>query len=393
MTAASASIVIVGAGAAGLSTALQLAERGARDVTVIERDHVAAGSSGVSAGIYTRQYTDAVDIALRVECYERLCQLEADEGLVLRRNGFLRLAHDDATLALFEQGAQRQRDLGVADAQALDRAALERLVPDMSSAGLTGGLFSPSDGYLDGQQLCMTYAERAERLGVKLLARHALVGYESAGARHRLRTSRTTLECDIVVNAAGSWAPQVGELLGAPVPIIAERHQACVMQLERPLSYELPSIMDYVPGSGEVGLYLRPEGEHQLIAGLHTNDLLDEGTDPDSFHAGIDAAFVDELIPLLVERMPGLAGVGFAGGWAGLYPNSADERFILGPHGDEGLFAACGLDGVGIYMSPVAGRIMADWILDGRPRDPAEQERFSPDRFASETAPDDARDH
>jgi sarcosine oxidase subunit beta len=154
------------------------------------------------------------------------------------------------------------------------------------------------------------------------------------------------------------------------------------MRLAAPLEYELPSIMDYVPGSGAVGLYLRPEGEHQLIAGLHTNDLLDEPADPDDFYGGAEQAFVDALIPMLVDRMPGFDTVGLETGWAGLYPNSPDERFIIGAlPGREGIVAVCGLNGVGVYMSPVAGRIGADWVLDGRPRNAAEQRAYAPDRF------------
>lgn len=379
------SVVIVGAGAAGLATALALAERGCRDVVVIDREHVAAGSSMLSAGIFTRQYVEPDDVALRQEAYLGLCALEREAGLVLRRNGYVRLAHDEATMRTFEAGAQVQRDAGVDDAQALDREQLQRLIPDMECGDLTGGLYSPSDGYLDGHELCMTYAERAEALGVRVLGRHALLGRERGERRrHRLLTSREPLECDVVLNAAGAWAPAVGELLGAPVPTVAERHQACIMQLEQPLPYTLPSVMDYVPGSGRNGLYLRPEGERQLVVGLHSNDLVEDGEDPDGFYRGMDAAFLDELIPLLLERMPRMEGVGLHSGWAGLYPNSPDEQFIVGPHpGEEGVFAACGLNGVGVYMSPAIGRIAAEWILGEQPQVPGGAERFLPARFGA----------
>jgi sarcosine oxidase subunit beta len=117
--------------------------------------------------------------------------------------------------------------------------------------------------------------------------------------------------------------------------------------------------MDYVPGSGRLGLYFRPEGgrQQQLIVGLHTNDRLDaEESDIDHFHTGMDAAFVDALVPALLERMPGLAEASLQSGWAGLYPNAADDEFSIGPcPGREGVFAACGLNGVGVYMW-VSGR-------------------------------------
>lgn len=378
------SVVVVGAGAAGLSTALNLAERGCDDVTVIDRDHVAAGSSSLSAGIFVRGYSDPLDVRLRVEAYERLCQLERDEGLTLRRNGFLRLARDDEAIAGFERAVAVQRENGLEDAVVLDRAGLERHVPDMRCDDLAGGLLTPTDGYLDGQQLCMTYAERAERLGVKIRARHPLTKYEQLpGGRHRLTTPRATFECDVVVNAAGSWAPAVGELLSAPLQILPERHEACVMRLAAPLPYELPSIMDYVPGAGGQGIYLRPEGEHQLVCGLHTNDVLGEPADPEDFYGGAEQAFIDALIPALLDRMPGFDDVGLESGWAGLYPHSTDGRFVIGAMPDRhDVVAVCGLGGVGVYTSPTAGRIGADWVLDGGPRDDDERAAFAPERFA-----------
>jgi sarcosine oxidase subunit beta len=383
-------IAVIGAGAAGLSTALNLAEQGARDVVVLDRAHVAAGSSVLSAGVFTRQYMDPVDVAMRQESYLRLCQLERDQGLALHRNGFLRLAHDAATMAVFRAGAQTQRDAGIDDARALDPEELRALIPDMRCDDLTGGLYSPTDGYLDGQQLCMAYAAAAENLGVRILARRGLTGREDGDRhRHRLLTAGDPVDCDIVINAAGPWAGVVGDLLGAPVPMAPERHQACIMRMEEPLPYLMPSIMDYVPGSGELGLYLRPEGERQLLVGLHSNDRLDEPpADPDNYYGGIDAAFVDELIPKLVDRLPSLDGVGLEGGWSGLYPNSPDDQFIIGPcSGTEGVFAVCGLNGVGVYMSPVVGRLAATWALGEVPDTPGGAERYDPRRFAGGPEP------
>lgn len=377
------SVVIVGAGAAGLSAALALAQRGC-EVTVLERNHVAAGSSGLSVGIFTRQYTEPRDVAMRAACYRRLCKLEREAGLVLIRNGFIRLAHDAATLASFERGVAVQHDYGVHDARLLSSKELADRVPDMRCDDLAGAMFSPSDGYLDGQQLCMTYAERAQALGARILGRHELIGLEPGSRRrHSVVTSRDRFECDVVVNAGGAWAPQVGELLGAPVPTISQRHEACVMRLPERLGYAMPSVMDYVPGGGEPGLYFRQEGKEQLIAGLHTNDLLEgEVTDPDSYFRGVEESFVEQLIPRLLARLPQLEDIGYEGGWAGLYPNSPDGRFIVGRHPSvEGVVVACGFNGVGIYVSPIVGTLVAEWVVDGWPQSVLGAEDLSPARF------------
>lgn len=377
-------IVIVGAGAAGLSTAMHLARRGCTDVTVIERGYPAEASSGLSVGVFTRQYFKPRDIRMRVEAYELLLELERDHGLVLIKNGFARLAHDQQMLEEFEQGAELQRRLGVEDSKVLDRDELAKVIPDMDCTDIEGGILTPSDGYMDGQQLCMKFAEIAQAKGVELRVKTALEGYSRLpGGGHRLDTSKGELECDVVVNAAGAWAPAVGEILDAPVSIRPERHQACIFELEEPLSYQLPTIMDYMPESGEMGLYLRPEGERQIVAGLHTNEKFDEAlVDADDYFAGVEAEFVDELIPMLAKRMPGLSEMGLREGWAGIYPNSPDDDFIIGPQ-KEGIFAACGLNGVGVYTSPFLGKLAAEWIMTGAPSDP-DLRALSPERFAAE---------
>jgi glycine/D-amino acid oxidase-like deaminating enzyme len=142
--------------------------------------------------------------------------------------------------------------------------------------------------------------------------------------------------------------------------------------------------MDYVPGSPEPGLYFRHEGEAQLIVGLHTNDLVEgQVDDPDAFFRGVDDAYVEDLIPRLLRRLPTLDDIEYQGGWAGLYPNSPDGQFIVGPYPDRaGVFVACGLNGVGIYLSPVVGSIVAEWVINGEPCSHPRATDLSPARFA-----------
>src|SRR5207249_5415132 len=106
--------------------------------------------------------------------------------------------------------------------------------------------------------------------------------------RHVLMTRRATIECDVVVNAAGAWAGRVGEMLGAPAEVLPQRHRALVAHLPRQLDYVMPSVMDYIPASGEIGLYFRHETATSMIAGLHSEDRLYEIVDPDAYSAGGD---------------------------------------------------------------------------------------------------------
>ena len=133
---ATPSVVVVGGGAVGLCTAFELTELGVTDVTVIEREQVASGSSGLSVGIVETQYLDPLAIAIRVYSMEFFARLEREAGLQVTRNGYLRLAHDSADMDVFAASIVVQSELGVTHPRLLDRGDVERLVPDMACSDL-----------------------------------------------------------------------------------------------------------------------------------------------------------------------------------------------------------------------------------------------------------------
>jgi sarcosine oxidase, subunit beta len=376
------SVCIVGAGAIGLASALALTRRGAGQVTVLETRHVAAGSSGLSVGIVETQYLTPLDIELRVRSMALFDELEREHGLRIVRNGYLRLAHAPAELADFEESVRVQRALGVRDACVLDRTGLARLVPDMAVADLAGGLFGPSDGFLDGHLYCGLLAELAVAGGARILGGHELLEAAAvAGDGWNLRTSAGELSCDYVVNAAGPWAGRVAGLLGVTLALSPQRHQAIVALLPRALAYTMPSVTDYTPGTGVAGLYFRHERPGQLIAGVHTEEALGEACDPDDFARGVDPEFLEAVAELLAARLPALEGAQLAHGWAGLYPVSPDGLPQVGPAvGRPTAIAAGGAGGAGIQLSPAIGELVADWILTGEPQVVVEARRLAPER-------------
>jgi sarcosine oxidase, subunit beta len=368
------SVVVVGAGALGLCTAYHLTEHGVTDVTVLERRHVASASSGLSVGIIETQYLDPLAIEIRVRSMELFDRLPVE----ITRNGYLRLARSAADLEAFERSVEVQRELGVRDARVLDREGLRRAVPDLECGDLAGGLFGPSDGYIDGHIYCNVLADLLRERGVTILAPAELV---AASGEHVLATTSGTIECDVVVNAAGAWAPRVGELLGAPVRVLPQRHQALVAHLPRELDYLMPSVMDYIPSSGELGLYFRHESSSSLIAGLHTEEPLHDIVDPDDYGRGAEHEFMDEVAQRLAHRLPSLNGARLAGLWAGLYPISPDGLPIVGPHGARpSVIAVAGAGGSGLQSSPALGLIAAEWIVRGELRTIPAAAAFLPDR-------------
>ena len=378
----SLSVGVVGAGALGLCTAFQLTELGVTEVSVLERGHVASASSGLSVGIIETQYLDPLAIEVRVRSMEFFGRLETEYGLPITRNGYLRLGRAAADLDAFERSAGLQRELGILDARVLERAELKRVVPDLECGDLAGGLLGPSDGYLDGHLYCSLLADLLRDRGATVLTSAALVDASTTSSgRHVLVTPCATLECDVVVNAAGAWAPRVGELLGAPATILPQRHQALVAHLPHELGYLMPSVMDYLPSSGELGLYFRHESRSSLVAGLHTEELLHEIVDPDDYGRSGEHEFMRDVAQRLAHRLPGLSGARLAGLWAGLYPLSPDGVPSVGPYrAQPTVVAALGAGGSGLQSSPALGRAAAEWIVYGESRTIPAAARLAPDR-------------
>jgi sarcosine oxidase subunit beta len=371
-------VVVIGAGVLGLACAYELSADPTVEVTVVDRNHPGAGSTGLSVGVFTRQYLALEEIDIRVRGVAALCDLEA-RGLNMRRIGLLRPARDAGTLEGFAASVAAQQELGVADARLLDRDAVAALVPAFDAADVTGGLWCPSDGYLDGAELCTLLAEGAQERGARIAGRTRVTGLRR-GARHTLLTDRGELRADVVVNASGAWASHVGDLLEAPVDVVNERHEAYLFELPRDADRAtIPMVLDYVPGGAE-GLYFRQEGEGQLIAGLHSNEPLGEPVgDPDRYFRGATDAGAEVVIEQLAAALPGIEDIGYRGGWAGLYPHSPDGGLVAGPHPDDpAVLVGGGLGGNGLSVALPLGRVLADWVRFGEPRSLPGAERFVP---------------
>ncbi len=376
-------VVIIGGGAVGLSTAWHLVERGITDVTVLEAGELASGSSSRSAGFIESQYVDPVDIELRARSMHTFRRLQRDHRLEIKEIGYLRLAPDDETLQTFEASARQQRELGIDDAELLDAHGVRRLVPWLSGQGVAGGLFGPRDGRIDGPAYCRLLAGLAEAGGARIRTGVRVLAAASAtAAGWRLETTDGEVHADVVVDAAGPWAAQVGRLLGVDVPVIPLRNQIGIWRLDRPLDRVLPMVMDYIPHSGTRGLYVATyDDAGHVLAGLHSEEIVGEGVDPDAYDQSADEDYLADTRAALERRMPDLPLGEVERAWAGLYPVSPDGLPIVGPApGDPSVIVAAGGGGSGIQMSPIMGALAADWIAFGEARSLSEGQLIAPGR-------------
>lgn len=376
-------IAVIGAGTAGSGAARRAAELGA-SVTLIERDAPASGSSGRSAAVYNVQTVDPLHIELRMRARELFFRLEADHGLPLKRIGNVRVAWSDADLERLEAVNQVQRELGLGpeDALLINREELQQLVPDLDTTDLAGGLFGPRDGTVNGEIMCQALVTEAVELGAVYKKAEILGHVLQDDGTHLLSTSDGDVVADVVINAAGAWAGIVGDMLGHPVPVLPQVHDIVKVTLEKPLSYTVPMVNLYMPGSDEEALYFRQFDETTLLAGFHTYKVV-EGypiANPNSFRGEVEPSYVAAVQRAITERfhVPGMTA---HAGWTGLYPCTADEEFIIGPEpGDNSVITCTGLGGVGVTSGAIAGYSAAEWAVTGQPTTVPGATRWLPGR-------------
>ncbi|TIP37349.1 MAG: FAD-binding oxidoreductase, partial [Mesorhizobium sp.] len=227
-------VVVIGAGTLGMCTALNLVEQGAR-VTVLEAQSIASGSSGRSVGVVGSQLTDPFEIMLRVHSLRRFRQWEG-EGLRFNHIGYLRLARTKAQMELFARSVEIQAEAGLRS-RLVHANELMDLVPHINPDGLEGGLFGPDNGFLDPYEMCNFLARIVRAQGSEIRQYRKLLGAQRRTRGYRLETSHGPIDCDVVVNAGGAWAPQVAALFGQRLHIWPERHEAVVIHLDEPLGY------------------------------------------------------------------------------------------------------------------------------------------------------------
>ncbi len=376
------SIVIIGAGSAGMSAALRAGELGATNVTVLERKYPASGSSGLSAGVFNINGTDPLTIEIRIRTRAMLDSFERENGMHLSRIGHLRLGRNERHAKLFEDVIGWQTELGVAESSTL--LAPEQilgLVPDLNVEDVVTALWNPRDGHMDGPLLCGVLSDRAQALGVKVLPKHPVTGYRKERGQHVLTTPEGDFKADVVINAAGPWAQQIGEMLGAPLPLVSQVHDVIKVSVPEHITYTVPMVQEYIPGD-EVAIYFRQDAPHSLICGEHTYAIEErfESVDPDDYRKTIPWETWEGVAQRVAARLP-IEDLGFEPGWTGLYPISADGQSVFGPYEhDASVIAAGGMGGHGLTTGVCLGRVAAEWAILGQPRSISGGEQLLPDR-------------
>ncbi len=354
-----ADIVIIGAGAIGTSIAYHLARRGARDVVVLERDTVGAGSTSKAAGGIRVQFGTPVEIEFSQRGIAFFQRFEDEMGVPcdFHQEGYLFVVTDEPTLARFRANVALQQSLG-ADVRIIAPDDARALVPALVVDDVLAAVWGPTDGYASPNDVVQAYAAQARARGVRILEETEVTGLRVEGGRvTAVETAAGAIATRLVVNAAGPWAPLVGRMAGLRLPVDPRRRHIFVTDAFDGVRHPLPLVTD----TG-TGFYCRSEQGAILMSPGDIGDTT-------ASEAEVDWSAREGAVEKAVRRIPALEGARVRHAWAGLRPLTPDGRAILDwAPGVDGLFLAVGFCGHGFQHSPAVGETVSEWLLDGRPR-------------------------
>jgi 4-methylaminobutanoate oxidase (formaldehyde-forming) len=355
--------VVIGGGITGCSVAYHLARAGLTDVVLVEKGELTSGSTCQAAGLVTQFNPSPTMMRFRRYSIELYRELGVFETV-----GSLRIASSPESLAELRRGVSRARGIGL-DAELVGPEEALRLMPAASPERLYGAVWMPGDGHLDPHTATYALANAARALGVEIRTQARVTGIE-LGPRREVRAvvlEDGRIETEVVVNAAGLWAPRVSALVGAFTPSIPVDHQHIALKAVdgHVLPRDMPCFRDT---------------DNLVYGKAESGGILFGGYEPDPVARWIDGApwshggrslppseeRFAQLMAGAVRRFPFLAGAGVVALVCHPDAMTPDANPLLGElPGLRGFFMAAGLSLNGFGGAGGIGKAVAEQVLGG----------------------------
>ena len=362
-----ARVVVVGGGVGGCAVLYWLTKLGWDDVVLVERADLTSGSTFHSAGLVGQLRGSLSLTKMMMSSVELYRSLGAEVGLETgwREVGSLRLASSEERMEELARQAGWAKTFGL-PLELVSAEDAQRLFPPMSTEGVLGAAYLPTDGYIDPSQLTYALAEGARRGGAEIHTNTRLTEIEvERGQVRAIETDRGRIEADVVVNAGGMFAGEIGRLAGVTVPVVPMAHEYLVT---RPagLPLDLPTMRD-----PSLLVYFRGESGGLIMGGYERNPA-PWGLDgiPADFNGRLleeDWDRFEELMENALVRVPALADAEVVRLVNGPEAFTPDGEFILGPTEVRGLWTAAGFCAHGLAGAGGMGKLVAEWIVEGIP--------------------------
>lgn len=361
--------VIVGGGIIGLSVAYHLAKRGERDVVLLERRELTCGTTWHAAGLVTQLRATEGSARLASYTAELFKNLAAETGQEtgFRECGSLTVATTAARLEELKRSASMASNFGL-EVEMITPGEAQAMVPQLSLDDALGVAWIARDGKTNPIDTARAFATGARQMGAQIIEGVTVTAIDRRGDRVvGVRTDHGEIVCEQIVLCCGMWTRELAASVGVSVPLHAAEHFYIVTEAIPGLSPDMPSIRDLdgrIYTKEDTGKLL--VGSFELIGKPWGMD----GISPDFCFDQLPDD-LDHFMPYLenaIRRVPVLGEVGIQLFFNGPESFTPDNRFLVGPSSElDGLFVAAGFNSCGIESSGGAGKLLADWIIDGTP--------------------------
>jgi glycine cleavage system aminomethyltransferase T/glycine/D-amino acid oxidase-like deaminating enzyme len=364
--------VVIGGGVGGTSIAYHLTELGWKDVVLVDRAELTSGSTFHSAGLVGQLRSTTTLTRMMMYGASLYRRLAAGTGVDVSWHevGSLRLASTPERLEELRRQAGWAKTFGL-PLDLIDACEAQERFPLMSLNGVLGAVWLPTDGWLDPSGLAQALAAGARSRGASIRQHTRVVGIgvergRVTGVEVEHRGERTTIEADVVVNAGGMFAPEIGRMVGVTVPIIPMAHQYLFTHAIDGVTPDLPTMRD-----PDNLCYFREEVGGLCMGGYERDPApwsLD-GVPPDFNHRLLEPDWprFEAIMHGAIHRVPAIADAGVTRMINGPEAFTPDNEFILGESEVRGFFVAAGFCAHGIAGTGGIGQQMARWIVDGEP--------------------------
>ena len=364
-----AQVVIVGGGIAGCSAAYHLTQLGCRDVVLLEQGKLTCGTTWHAAGLVGQLRPNRNMTRMSRYGIELYSKLEAETGLATgwRQCGSLNIARTPERMTLLKRQMASAKSFGV-EFEFITPSEAGKVWPVLRTDDLVGAVWIPGDGKANPTDLTLSLAKGARNRGARLFEGVKVTGTRIENGRiSAIMTDQGEIRCESFLNCGGQWARQLGLLSGVNVPLHSAEHFYLVSREIEGVHPMLPVMRDadgYIYFKEEVGGLLmggfEPVAKPWGMSGI-----------PEKFEFQLLPDNIEQFQPLIdnaIHRVPALASTEIKLFLNGPESFTLDGNFILGEAPEvAGYFVAAGFNSAGIANAGGAGRLIAEWIVNGAP--------------------------
>lgn len=365
-----AKVVIIGGGIIGCSIAYHLAKLGWKDVVLLEKKALTAGTTWHAAGLVeTGGFDSWPFVEMSKYSWELYKNLEEETGQSTgyKTVGYLEIATNQEKLIQLRRTMEFSRSQGVLTEE-ISAHQVKELWPLIKSNDILAGFLTEGDGRVNPIDVTMALAKGAKMGGVGFYEEVEVIGIKQINQRVTgVETNQGDIQAEYVVNCAGLWAREIGKLAGVNVPLQAAEHYYLITEPIDEVHDKLPVLVDI-----ERYAYYREE-MGGILVGLFEPIAVPWGMDgiPSDFSFGEIKPDWDRMMPYIEEafkRIPILENAGVHKLFCGPESFTPDLAPLMGEAPElKNFYVAAGFNSLGILLGGGAGRIMAQWITDGSP--------------------------